>query len=154
MKSTAAIRRELASYDEAAPVVVDADICVPPGCPIGSRKEELTSRCGRSPGSRVIPPIRLPSTGQWHSDKQSPLTVARAATALDRKSSSESAPCSYPCIPIERHEIPQHLQNTIGGGDTPLPRPGQLRGADHYSILNVLRANNLERFVYRWKSHW
>src|SRR5436190_24143020 len=57
----------------------EANVCTPR--PTSSR---VTTADGRSPGSRVVTLRRLPGTeiSQWHMTKDSPLTVAGAATAL------------------------------------------------------------------------
>ena len=58
----------------------EANVCTPR--PTSSR---VTTADGRSPGSRVVTLRRLPRTenSQWHRTKDSPLTVAGAAAALE-----------------------------------------------------------------------
>src|SRR5207253_8130468 len=73
----------VARHSEPGPTIAksvgEANVCTPR--PTSSR---VTTADGRSPGSRVVTLRRLPRTeiSQWHRTKDSPLTVAGAATAL------------------------------------------------------------------------
>ena len=74
----------VARHSEPGPTIAprsvgEANVCTPR--PTSSR---VTTADGRSPGSRVVTLHRLPRTeiSQWHMTKDSPLTVAGAATAL------------------------------------------------------------------------
>src|SRR5436190_12578557 len=74
----------VARHSEPRPTIAyssvgEANVCTPR--PTSSR---VTTADGRSPGSRVVTLHRLPRTenSQWHMTKDSPLTVAGAATAL------------------------------------------------------------------------
>ncbi len=74
----------VARHSEPRPTIAprsvgEANVCTPR--PTSSR---VTTADGRSPGSRVVTLRRLPRTeiSQWHMTKDSPLTVAGAATAL------------------------------------------------------------------------
>src|SRR2546423_7291846 len=76
----------VARHSEPRPTIAysssgEANVCTPR--PTSSR---VTTADGRSPGSRVVTLRRLPRTeiSQWHKTKDSPLTVAGAATALGK----------------------------------------------------------------------